>query len=357
MSVRARAAEAPGRLARRVQAAERVKSGAAQRAYTRRRLRAEQLGLLPAASAVRSAAATGRIPFVIVILVLLGCGLACTLLLTTRAAEDSYQLSDLRAANQKLLDERAALLREVEAADSAPELANRARELGMIPAIDPARLVLAPDGTVTVVGEPTAAQGASVPPLNNNRGERVVPVTALPLPGSGPAPAPAPTAAQPGAAPGAGVGTLGVPIDPATGGPVPEGANGTGATAPGATAPGATAPGAAAPGAAAPGATAPGATAPGASAPAPGTVPDPAISPLPGAGDPAAPGPGTPAAGDATAPGPGTPAAPGGAAAPGAGDPAATDPVAPGTGDIAAPGTVVPAPGATGLTRPDADDR
>ncbi|MFC8530583.1 hypothetical protein [Nocardia sp. NPDC057227] len=351
MSVRARAAEAPGRLARRVQAAERVKSGAAQRAYTRRRLRAEQLGLLPAASAVRSAAATGRIPFVIVILVLLGCGLACTLLLTTRAAEDSYQLSDLRAANQKLLDERAALLREVEAADSAPELANRARELGMIPAIDPARLVLAPDGTVTVVGEPTAAQGASVPPLNNNRGERVVPVTALPLPGSAPAPAPAPTAAQPGAAPGAGVGTLGIPIDPATGGPVPEGANGTGAIAPGATAPGATAPGG----------TAPGGTAPGASTPAaPGTVPDPANFPSPGVGGAAAPGSGTPAAGDATAPGPGTPAAPGDAAPPGSGDAAAPgsgDPAGPGTGDIAAPGTVVPAPGATGLTRPDADER
>ncbi|MFC3965990.1 hypothetical protein [Nocardia jiangsuensis] len=333
MSVRARAAEAPGRLARRVQAAERVKSGAAQRAYTRRRLRAEQLGLLPAASAVRTAAATGRIPFVIVILVLLGCGLACTLLLTTRAAEDSYQLSDLRAANQKLLDERAALQREVEAADSAPELANRARELGMIPAIDPARLVLAPDGTVTVVGEPTPAQGAPVPPLNNNRGERVVPVTALPLPGSAPAPAPAPTAAQPGAVPGAGVGTLGVPIDPVTGGPIPEGANGTGATAPGASTP-----------------------------VPPGTVPDPANPPLPGAGGAAAPGPGTPAPGDATAPGLGTPAAPGGAAAPGPSDPAAPgpsdpagDPAAP--GDIAAPGTVVPAPGATGLTRPEAAER
>ncbi|WP_067655222.1 hypothetical protein [Nocardia harenae] len=331
MSVRARAAEAPGRLARRVQAAERVKSGAAQRAYARRRLRAEQLGLLPAASAVRTAAVTGRIPFVIVILVLLGCGLACTLLLTTRAAEDSYQLSDLRAANQRLLDERAALQREVEAADSAPELANRARELGMIPAVDPARLVLEPDGTVTVVGEPTPAQGASVPPLNNNRGERVVPVTALPLPGAAPAPAPA----QPGAvpAPGTGVGTLGVPIDPATGGPLPEGA---------------------------------GAATPGAGAPAiPGAAPGAAIPSAPGAGDSAAPGAGdsaglgddfaAPGAGDFAAPEAGDPAAPGaGGTAPGAGDAAVP---APGAGDIAAPGTVVPAPGATELTRPEAAQR
>ncbi|MFC8044326.1 hypothetical protein, partial [Nocardia sp. NPDC057353] len=229
MSVRARAAAAPGRLARRVQAAERVKSGAAQRAYTRRRARAEQLGLLPAQSAVRSVRVAGRIPFVIVILALLGCGLAATLLLTTRAAEDSYQLSDLRAANQKLLDERAALQREVEAADSAPELANRARELGMIPAIDPARLVIAPDGTVTVVGEPAPAQGAPVPPLNNNRGERVVPVTALPLPGTAaPAPAPAPGPARPRGE----IGSRGVPIEPGNGGPEPQGAPGTRGTTP-----------------------------------------------------------------------------------------------------------------------------
>lgn len=356
MSVRAQAAEAPGRLARRVQAAERVKSGAAQRAYARRRLRAEQLGLLPAASAVRTVAVSGRIPFVIVILALLGCGLACTLLLTTRAAEDSYQLSDLRAANQKLSDERAALQREVEAADSAPELANRARELGMIPAVDPARLIIAPDGTVTVVGEPAPAQGVPVPPLNNNRGERVVPVTALPLPGAVPAPAPGPTSAPGPSAPGAGVGTLGVPIDPATGGPVPEGANGPGAAAPGAVpqpgsppAPGA---GAAAPGAGAPAAG--GAPAPGAGEPA-----------APGAADPAAAGAGAPpasGAADPAAPGAGAPAAPGAAdpADPGAGDPAAfgaNTPIPPGTGDIAAPGTVVPAPGATDLTRPEADER
>lgn len=232
MSVRTRAAEAPGRIARRVQAAERVKSGAAQRAYARRKLRAEQLGLLPAAaSSVRTAQFTARIPFVAAIIALLGCGLALTLLLTTRAAEDSYQLSDARTANQKLLDERAALQREVEAADSAPELAERARELGMIPAVDPARLLIAPDGTITVVGEPTPAQGAPAPPLNNpgvGRGERPVPVTALPgpaapgalLPGAAPSPvpgSPAPAPAPPGAAGQPGAATPGAPGAPGTG--------------------------------------------------------------------------------------------------------------------------------------------
>jgi hypothetical protein len=196
MSVRTRTVEAPGRIARRVQAAERVKSGAAQRAYAKRRMRAEQSGDRQDLPKLRTSAMAGRIPFVAAIIALLGCGLALTLLLTTRSAEDSYQLGDARATNRRLADERAALQREVEAADSAPELAARARELGMIPAKDPARLVVGPDGAVTVIGKPTPAQGAPVPPLNPSptapttaqpgnaqaRGERVVPVTTTPAP-------------------------------------------------------------------------------------------------------------------------------------------------------------------------------
>ncbi|MGV9725408.1 hypothetical protein [Nocardia beijingensis] len=185
MSVRTRTVEAPGRVARRVQDAERVKSGAAQRAYARRRMRESGAdgAFLPA---VRRSAMAARIPFVTAIIALLGCGLALTLLLTTRAAEDSYQLGDARATNRRLADERAALQREVEVADSAPELALRARELGMIPAKDPARLLVGPDGSVTVIGKPAPAEGTPVPPLNASpsarspRGERVVPVTTTP---------------------------------------------------------------------------------------------------------------------------------------------------------------------------------
>ncbi|MEV0030979.1 hypothetical protein [Nocardia sp. NPDC050793] len=175
-----------------MQAAERVKSGAAQRAYAKRKTRAEHrtdTALLPTRRSVMAA----RIPFVAAIIAMLGCGLALTLLLTTRAAEDSYQLSDARELNRKLSEERAGLQREVEAADSAPELAARARELGMIPANDPARLVIEPDGTVTVIGTEAPAQGAPAPPLNvppkpsttqpghaQAQGERVVPVSTTP---------------------------------------------------------------------------------------------------------------------------------------------------------------------------------
>ncbi|WP_240505281.1 hypothetical protein [Nocardia mangyaensis] len=189
MSVRTSTVAVPGRTARRVEAAERVKSGAAQRAYARKRTRQQLLDGIELPE--RASTMAGRIPFVTAIIGLLGCGLALTLLLTTRAAEDSYLLGDARAVNRKLADERAALQREVAAADSAPELAARARELGMIPATDPARLVIGPDGQVTVIGTPMPAQGAPVPPLNGPptttpsgpgpghqqaQGERVVPV-------------------------------------------------------------------------------------------------------------------------------------------------------------------------------------
>ncbi|MFC9476063.1 hypothetical protein ACFTS5_28080 [Nocardia sp. NPDC056952] len=210
MSVRTSTVAVPSKAARRVEAAERVKSGAAQRAYARKRTREQLLdGIeLPEPSSTMA----GRIPFVTAIIGLLGCGLALTLLLTTRAAEDSYQLGDARAVNRKLDDERAALQREVAAADSAPELAARARELGMIPAKDPARLVIGADGEVTVIGNPTPAQGAPVPPLNGPpttapntpapghaqaQGERVVPVQ----PGAATASPSAPNGAAPNSVP------------------------------------------------------------------------------------------------------------------------------------------------------------
>jgi hypothetical protein len=180
---------------RRAHDAEHVRSGAAKRAYARRRNRlgGADLGRRPLPGRAASAM-TGRIPFVAAIIALLGCGLMSTLLLTTRAAEDSYQLGDARRINQRLTDEQADLQRQVAAAGSAPELASRARDLGMIPAKDPARLLVAPDGTVTVVGKETAQQGPPASPLNTSpaapapsapnltqaQGERLIPVTPAP---------------------------------------------------------------------------------------------------------------------------------------------------------------------------------
>ncbi|MBJ8343213.1 hypothetical protein JGU72_00895 [Antrihabitans sp. YC2-6] len=148
----------------------------------------------------RATSLAARIPFVATIIGLLSLGLALTLLLTTRAAEDSYQLSAAREQNQRLAQERAAMERDVQLADSAPELAAKARELGMIPAKDPARLVVALDGGVAVIGNPVPAEGAPAPLLN----QTLRPSSEVPVQGRTPAarpttqaPAQQPPAQQP----------------------------------------------------------------------------------------------------------------------------------------------------------------
>ncbi|MFD4406418.1 hypothetical protein ACFWPH_27020 [Nocardia sp. NPDC058499] len=324
-----------GRPARRAHSAERVKSGAAQRAYERRRQRVTT----PAAPA--GSELTGRAPFVAAILAMFGCGLALTLVLTTRAAEDSYQLSDAREANRVLSDERAALQREVAAADSAPVLAARARELGMIPADDPARLVVAPDGTITVIGEPAPAQGPPAPPLNApprtappsgaDPGERVVPVPVTPpVPAANPDPgnvlaAPGVDPAQPQPVPAPG----GAPVPgqpPAGAAPAPENAGAPVAPAPETEA-------------VPPAVPAPGAPVAGAPAPVDGAaVPEPPVEPGAAAVPPPAPvGPNDSSA-PAVPPPAGAPVAGGGPAA-GDGRPAVPPP-APAGVPAGAPGAV-----------------
>ncbi|WP_242676723.1 hypothetical protein [Rhodococcus sp. ABRD24] len=151
-----------------------------------------------------------RIPFVATIIGLLCLGLAATLLLTTRSAEDSYQLSAARSHNQTLREQKAAYQRQVAAGSSAPILAAEAAKLGLIPAKDPARLVMSTDGSVQVVGTPKPAEGKPVPPLDRTPAPTPAPTAARPPAGSRPAapvpatpnsspqtPAPAPTTPQP----------------------------------------------------------------------------------------------------------------------------------------------------------------
>ncbi|WP_246098024.1 hypothetical protein [Rhodococcus spelaei] len=147
--------------------AKSTKKTAAQRAYAKRSQRASTG---TAAEVVKRGSFKARIPFVASIIGLLSVGLAVTLLLTTRAAEDSYKLSAAKAHNQSLIEQRAALERDYQVATSAPELARKAADLGMIPAKDVARLVVDDHGGVQVVGKPTPAQGAPVPPLNKQPG-------------------------------------------------------------------------------------------------------------------------------------------------------------------------------------------
>ena len=149
------------------------RSGAALRAYERRQQRASihtsdsaRVSVAGVRPALDGSAIAARIPFVALIIGLLVIGLGVTLLLTTRSAGDSYDLSAAKAVNAELAQQRASLQKDVELAESAPELARRAAELGMVPAKNPARLIVAPDGGVQVVGTPAPADGTPVAPLD-----------------------------------------------------------------------------------------------------------------------------------------------------------------------------------------------
>ncbi len=140
---------------------------------------------------LRPQALLARIPFVVLIIAALGIGLAITLWLSTDAAQRSYQLGSTRALNDALAQQKESLERDVLEAQSAPALADAARNLGMIPSRDSAHLVQDPGGNWVVVGQPKPAAGSPPPPLNTKLPEEkpvlpspVVQVPAKPKPGA-----------------------------------------------------------------------------------------------------------------------------------------------------------------------------
>ncbi|MFC4457737.1 hypothetical protein ACFO4M_05010 [Pseudonocardia nematodicida] len=104
---------------------------------------------------------TGRAKFVLVVMVLLAAGLIATLWLSTAAAADSYILQDARQRTAALTEQSEALRKDVSALEAPGSLAQRATDQGLVPVSDPARLVVAPDGRVDVVGDPQAAVPAA----------------------------------------------------------------------------------------------------------------------------------------------------------------------------------------------------
>lgn len=169
----------------------------AKKAYARRDDRLRRVLGAGRVRTARTSTPAGRAQFVLLVMVLLTMGLVATLWLSTAAASDSYRLQDARAAAQVLTAQSERLHRDVASMSSAPALAQRAAQLGMVPVQNPARLVVDPSGAVTVVGAPNAA--AAAPPV-------VAPI-AKPAP-AGAAPGPAdgtaavPDATDPNAAPG-----------------------------------------------------------------------------------------------------------------------------------------------------------
>jgi hypothetical protein len=141
---------------------------AAERAYARRAQRADLVRRTEAepqrARKLRLRWPKSRASFVLIVMTLLAAGVVTTLLLSTQAIADSYRLEQIRQENANLAEQSEQLQQGVTKADSASSLANRAKALGMVPSGGPAHLVQNPDGSITVVGQPTKAVAAAPPP-------------------------------------------------------------------------------------------------------------------------------------------------------------------------------------------------
>ncbi|WP_166351486.1 septum formation initiator family protein [Phytoactinopolyspora limicola] len=87
----------------------------------------------PALRVLPGAARTPRAPFVVLVLLVLGVGLVGLLLLNTALQQGSFALSRLEAETTSLRDRAAMLQGEVALLESPAGLAERARELGMVP--------------------------------------------------------------------------------------------------------------------------------------------------------------------------------------------------------------------------------
>lgn len=133
--------------------------------------------LLPAGESTAA-----RTPFVLLVVLLLGTGLITLLLLNASLNQGSFRLSELKKQTTELTDEQQALQQEVDSHTAPDALAERARELGMVPGGSP--VFLGPDGTVR--GVPSEA---TADPAPSDAGAAPDP-SALPDPASAPPPAP-----------------------------------------------------------------------------------------------------------------------------------------------------------------------
>jgi hypothetical protein len=137
----------------------RGRSAAAERAYARRALRAERAtGAAPATRTERKQGSASRATFVVLVMALLIGGVVATLWFSTQATADAYRLEQAKNTTNQLSVRVGQLQRQVAQQDSPPSLEQRAKQLGMVPAGDPAHLVVGSNGKVTVIGTPSVAQ-------------------------------------------------------------------------------------------------------------------------------------------------------------------------------------------------------
>ena len=110
----------------------------------------------------RAPAHAPRLPFAVLVAGLIAGGLALLLLLNTASAANEVRRHDLTARDATVAAQVQQLRNEVAASAAPQNLAQAAAALGMVPAMNPAFLVVARDGTVRVLGSPGRVSGAVV---------------------------------------------------------------------------------------------------------------------------------------------------------------------------------------------------
>jgi cell division protein FtsB len=156
-------------------------------------------------------------PFVVLVLGVLGGGLVGLLLLNSAAAADSFAQDRLQRDTAELTVREQELSREVAAMEAPGALASQARRLGLVPSGEPGFLIVGADGSTRAVGtaspattpppppppSPTASQTTATATANGHgqpspaagAGPTASPSPAggpVPTPTAGPAPAPTP---------------------------------------------------------------------------------------------------------------------------------------------------------------------
>jgi hypothetical protein len=102
------------------------------------------------------------VPFAVLVTVLVAGGMSLMLLLNTASAANEVRRHDLAAQDAGIAAQVQELQNEVAASAAPGNLGQAAAALGMVPAANPAFLVISADGSVRVLGSPAPASDVHV---------------------------------------------------------------------------------------------------------------------------------------------------------------------------------------------------
>ncbi len=133
----------------------------AQRAYRRRQRRHQRMTTQALVSAGRPiGSALTRVPFIIVVIAVLGAGVAGVLWFNTKSDESGIETVRAQSAIASMQLQIESLNRDIADLDATPRIASQARQLGLVPAGDAAILMVDGAGNGSVVGSPAPVPAA-----------------------------------------------------------------------------------------------------------------------------------------------------------------------------------------------------